>query len=407
MIKIQIDNVANKEQEYINATHDVVIDKIRILIRVLENLNGNVIDFTGMHLASLKSVTKSIIDLVEENINLNLNGKNNYQNEITNYVNSVNNLNQLNITALLILLNYLTVNGGINLNNLLCCKPEQLINMNSYLLNTYNVNTVLDTNVLKLAFSYQAYPEIADNIKTFFRDNNFVKYCPYCNSEETEFTKTLMGNVVHSHQLDHFFDKANHPLLSYSMYNLVPSDSNCNATNKGQLQFSDEYFLNPYIDGFGNSIMFLPDINGTDFEVSKISVQINEPRNSNKFRQLVGNNNGVNENDTHGNINVFKIQSKHNKTETIKRARKVLKDIHKNYSGLAAIKKYTDLLRPLNSKANYLKWYNDNICTSFKYSEFNNERYSKFNRDVHDYYFKLNQKTRSRYVRELIAENLS
>ena len=123
MIKIQISNVANKEQEYIDATHDLIVNRINLLIRALQHLSGNAFNFTGINLSSLKAATKKIANLIGDNMPMTLNGENGYQTEITNYINAANNLNELNIAGLLTLLNNLIVNGGVNLNRLLCCKP--------------------------------------------------------------------------------------------------------------------------------------------------------------------------------------------------------------------------------------------------------------------------------------------
>jgi len=190
------------------------------------------------------------------------------------------------------------------------------------------------------------------------------------------------------------------------MYNLVPSDSTCNATNKRTTNFSDEFHLNPYSEGFGNSMNFIPVIIGSTIKVTEITIRINEIYATRKYNQLIGNNREVNEDDLsgNGNVNVFKLLTKYR--DRTRKAEKILNTIQKIDKGLRSSRKYIRLLTPsVNKKANYLKWYEANIDTPFKYNDFNNEAYSKFNRDIHDYYYSINQSRTNHYIRDLINEN--
>lgn len=57
--------------------------------------------------------------------------------------------------------------------------------------------------------------------------------CPYCGCnliQQFEADPSKPDSTKRSWQLDHFFDKATHPLLALSFYNLVPSCSFCNST---------------------------------------------------------------------------------------------------------------------------------------------------------------------------------
>lgn len=59
-----------------------------------------------------------------------------------------------------------------------------------------------------------------------------VKTCPYCNMQYTLCAEAYKdGELVEKmakFQYDHFFDKAEYPMLSMSLYNLIPSCASCN-----------------------------------------------------------------------------------------------------------------------------------------------------------------------------------
>lgn len=409
MIKIEIENSADKEQEYIGFVFAVVFSRINVLKKSINHFLVSPIDFNSVSFKSLKTTTKSIICIAENNEKYVIDLKKaNYLNSLTAYIKGNNNLTNINLQGILSLIDFLCDNDGENLKKLLICRPDELFVLNNKILNDYGIVNGIDIKVLKLAFNYD-YSEISSEIKKYFRTNNFVKYCPYCNLVEVEYRETVNGQPVTTHQLDHFFDKATSPLLSYSMYNLIPSDSTCNTINKLSTEFTDDYHLNPYLNGFENSMNFKPLVIGSKIEVQEIVIEINETYATRKYNQLIGNNHEVNEDDEngHGNVNVFKLLTKYR--DRTKKAEKILKTIKKTDKGFRSSGKYLRLLNPfINKKENYLKWYFENIDTPFKYNEFNNEAYSKFNRDIHDYYYNNNNRnTANRHIIELIRENIS
>lgn len=79
------------------------------------------------------------------------------------------------------------------------------------------------------------------NAHYFFRELN-IRTCPYCNRH---YTFTLDETVRVAPEFDHFYDKAKHPLLAVSFYNLVPSCHTCNHV-KGNKNIK----INPYFSGF-------------------------------------------------------------------------------------------------------------------------------------------------------------
>lgn len=81
----------------------------------------------------------------------------------------------------------------------------------------------------------------------FFRLLN-IRTCPYCNRQ---FTFTLDGKSSKtSPEYDHFYDKADNPILAVSFYNLVPSCHTCNHL-KGKKSVS----VNPYFGIFESKFL--------------------------------------------------------------------------------------------------------------------------------------------------------
>lgn len=83
-----------------------------------------------------------------------------------------------------------------------------------------------------------------------------VKSCPYCNMHYTLYANEPRKRSVRKlarFQFDHFFDKAQYPMLSMSLYNLVPS---CGVCNQGKSigQLALEY--NPYYNDIHKQFHF-------------------------------------------------------------------------------------------------------------------------------------------------------
>ena len=76
----------------------------------------------------------------------------------------------------------------------------------------------------------------------FFKKLN-IRTCPYCNRNYT-FTY-LKENGKARPEYDHFYGRANCPLLAVSFFNLVPSCHDCNHT-----KLTKPLGINPYFEGF-------------------------------------------------------------------------------------------------------------------------------------------------------------
>jgi len=401
MIRIQINNVLQKKQDYELALTDLVASRVSVLRQSLSHLNGVAIDFTTGDFVSFKAVTRHIVNIVGDVINIP-NGQPAYTNAINNYRGNANNLGNINIPGLMQLCDDLLVNNEQQLRNLLVEDAPNLINLNNAILNNHGVNTPPNIETIKLAFDYQKYDEIATAIKTYFRANSFTNFCSYCNIEPVTHQTNVAGQVVRSYQLDHFYDKSRHPLLAYSLFNLVPSDHHCNVTNKGVTQFTDDFHLNPHHRGYADRISFTPNGITTAFEVSNIEVRILEAQGTALYRQMNGNNQPNEEQGELGNLNVFKIRSKY--SDKLHRASTILKILHNENTYFKHLKKYLKNLNGLDRKNNYLKWYEKELDVQFNSIDFSGKAFSKFSRDIHDFYFQNNRTRWNRYIIELIND---
>ncbi len=400
MVKIQINNIQQKRLEYHNAMTQLVAFRVSVLMQSLSHLNGIAVNFGSGNFISFKTITKKIIAIVGDNNNIP-NGQQGYTNFIANYNASANNLGSININGLLQLCQNLLANANLQLSELLICHANNLLILNDSLLNNCGINTISNINIIKLAFDYTNYNQIALPIREYFRTNAFVKICPYCNIELAYHQTNSGSEIVRSFELDHFYDKARYPLLSYSFFNLVPSDHTCNVINKGVTEFNDEYHLNPYSRGYIDRIKFRPIGLTTSYEVKTVEIEILDAPATNLYKKINGNNQINEENGTLGNLNVFKIRSKY-MNEGHHLASRILSTLHKENRHFKHLNKYFKALKRFDRNDNYIKWYEKELNLSFKSIDFNNKPYSKFCRDIHDYYFNKNATRLNKYIAELI-----
>jgi hypothetical protein len=82
-----------------------------------------------------------------------------------------------------------------------------------------------------------------------------VDTCCYCNRL---FTSTVGddGDKGSRCQFDHFLPKSKYPYFALSFYNLIPCCSVCNSSLKGDVDFSFEGNVHPYVEGFGDDAVF-------------------------------------------------------------------------------------------------------------------------------------------------------
>ncbi|MFY8329677.1 hypothetical protein [Vagococcus carniphilus] len=88
-----------------------------------------------------------------------------------------------------------------------------------------------------------------------------IKVCPYCNENYVyrflERRESGIPDITIRADLDHFFTKEEFPLLSLTLYNLVPSCKICNSSIKGRTNFDvDKNPINPYFENMGSYFKF-------------------------------------------------------------------------------------------------------------------------------------------------------
>ncbi len=82
-----------------------------------------------------------------------------------------------------------------------------------------------------------------------------VLTCPYCNRSPIHTVISGTNGLIRP-TLDHFFPQSKYPYLALSFYNLIPSCYHCNSSLKHSKDMDAEWHLNPYLDGFGDDVMF-------------------------------------------------------------------------------------------------------------------------------------------------------
>ena len=228
-----------------------------------------------------------------------------------------------------------------------------------------------------------------NRVFTFVGIIKFVDTCPYCNKEETKYNTNDSDEVFELYHLDHFYDKATNPLLTFSLFNLVPCCHRCNEDYKKTIKFSYTYHLNPYEQGYDDKIKFVPIQINPNYKPTEIIVKINEPFGSEIFKKINGNNIETLEKGDFGNINVFKIRSRY-KNE-LRKSKEILEKLNSNFKNIRHNNLFFQKLNIENYDEIYVEWYKDQINDSFYPETFNENTYSKFCRDIYDYYFSINE----------------
>ncbi|WP_430899380.1 MULTISPECIES: hypothetical protein [unclassified Paraflavitalea] len=141
-----------------------------------------------------------------------------------------------------------------------------------------------------------------------------IKVCVYCN---ISFIKTVYSKEkkqVLRPIFDHFYSKSRFPLLAMSLYNLIPCCYYCNSSLKGNVEFSLENNLHPYIEGFSSDIEF-----GLSYESqssvnfldeSSFSIVLNKSKSCTKDKERRGL--GTAKNSKNANAKVFKTTDVYN-----------------------------------------------------------------------------------------------
>lgn len=168
------------------------------------------------------------------------------------------------------LLDYLNVKA--NRRRLICGRPSQLINEEQRIVTKIfgDESTYLkNANLCALIFDYDAFTKKdTDQFNAFDLATMLaVNTCPYCNRQYT-FT-VVDGSEITRPEFDHFYHQSDHPILSLSFYNLIPSCHICNSTLKGD-KIRD--LMHPYFEGFCNAVKF-------SFKFVQVNKDLSAPEN--------------------------------------------------------------------------------------------------------------------------------
>ncbi|HEV8514422.1 MAG TPA: hypothetical protein VGQ59_14170 [Cyclobacteriaceae bacterium] len=409
MIEIQIADRKALKAEYISVIKPIVLFDIECLKYSIGHLTGVPYKYNKKYFPTSKGMTAHLIKTITgQSAKQNGVKKDKYSATIGTFRAWVHGNKRKNLPVDLVkinsLFNFLISKKGAALEELLTCAPQKLTQLEDALLPP-KFRTEENIEIIKLVFDFEKRPKTSSAIKRFFRLKNIVKFCPYCNLNQVEYLQDSVGGTAAVHELDHFFHKAKHRLLSYSLFNLVPSDSTCNGpTHKGTNEFSDKFHLNPYNGGFENDFAFRCTKNAKG-KVDRIKLQIKAPLHTRRRWQLNGNLPAIEDGHERGNFNIFKIESRFNSQTQYSRLDRILKAINTRAKA-SRFNSYWNKKMKLKAKEVYLDWYDETMEGPFQKSKFNEYAMAKLQRDIHDDFF-LNQdkSPNNLFVRNLIRNS--
>ena len=403
MIKIILKDEANQCQHYLDTVGVALAARLTNMQRSIGHLTGAIPpgndqgDFTGY-----KSTTIALVNLVDKNTYDFSSGE--YKDSVDKYLLSSLKLPVLPLKNMSDFIAHLLDKNEHELKELLLCAPLALPTKNDDLIKLFDLDAVIESEMVKIAFDYSQVPDIGEIIRTFFRKENFVLFCPYCNFNDAAYIKTEHDEAAAIHQLDHFLYKAKTPLLCYSFFNLVPADANCNGkVNKGSVPFDNTNFLNPYLGGFGQGLTFK--IIGTGQKITKIELVLKGKPGDELYDRMVGTTKMIDERTDSGNINIFALQGKYDNDYVWKKAGKAAMRVAKKAAQRRSLKDFFKRMDSDVRKATHLTWYEEEYDGCFHPAEFNDERFSKLYRDIHDTIFAKDKRWANRVIRQMINEH--
>lgn len=259
------------------------------------------------------------------------------------------------------------------INEVLTSEPDQLLRIERQLYTNIVNRSALNT-ILSLIFDYSYLRDKSSyNISTICIENE-IKSCPYCNFAAVSCDDGEDEALV-SVTSDHFYDQSTHPLLSISLFNLIPVCFKCNTQQKNGKPFTIETHVHPYIQGFGNHATFISTQHSINNRIKYFGELIIKEQDNPITRQLVGTDGDDLE--LIGNVNVFKLKKlyKTNLSEEID-------IIHKKCAKLsnAHIASIRTFLDRFTGNGNDI--YRDEFINYLDENEFQKKDHSKFYRDI-------------------------
>ncbi|RSM32528.1 hypothetical protein C5B78_02320 [Aeromonas salmonicida] len=138
-------------------------------------------------------------------------------------------------------------------------KSEDLFKHNGAEIQQTNFGKLLLTDI----FKYTQYRSSAFCRNLYIEMGFEEAVCPYCNNNKIGIIKKearINGSSLMLFELDHFYPKSMYPFLALSLYNLIPSCHDCNATIKKEKDFTIETHTHPYHESFDDLYKFKVDL---------------------------------------------------------------------------------------------------------------------------------------------------
>lgn len=406
MVKIQVSDHDAFKAAFLPVVHDDVVTELGLLKLSLGHLRDPAsILVKDMVLA--KATTKAIVDSIRtpktENGFFN---KNNYKNAVATYANGATRVHPVNWNNLINLVDHLLDENNGSLEGLLIGYPLDIKRNNDNLLNQFHITDEKEIDILKSGFNYEG--DSGAKVRQFFYSQPFFKTCSYCNTMPARHTvNSVTGHTADQFYLDHFFSQTDHPLLALSLYNLVPSDSICNVDNKKAILFSDILHLNPYVSGFKRDMVFRPVLEPLSENIQEIELKINVARDSDRWKQLIGDEDEIDIAVEHGNLNVFQIYTKYNGPDLYGQMDKLMTSYKKVARNERSLRDILNEIEEENSDPyqNFKTWYEGCARTCFHEKEFGRYIFSKLHRDLLDFVYANYPQGFHDEVRQILEES--
>jgi len=144
-----------------------------------------------------------------------------------------------------------------HLDDILIGNPAKLIEISDYL-KPFIDNIPDFKTAVEYVFNYKIFISHAEYRYDAYNlaESLDVRTCTYCNRNYTNTVIKNDGKKLTRPQFDHYFDKASHPVLAISFFNLIPSCSICNSSIKGTHKMTLNDYNHPYIDNALSDIRF-------------------------------------------------------------------------------------------------------------------------------------------------------
>lgn len=146
------------------------------------------------------------------------------------------------------------------LEKILVSEPGELLNREQAIkteLNNLSEEECPSDKVLEAIIGYEAVFDTPSKSKAYWLAKAVGKNtCVYCNRQYV-FTVVKGEGEVPEERIarpvfDHWFPKSTHPLLSLSLFNLIPSCHICNSSVKGTDEYSLDTHIHPYVHEDGH-----------------------------------------------------------------------------------------------------------------------------------------------------------